>query len=99
MTIQDTTQKVEGVINFLAPIAAATSPQAATAVAGVQAAEKVANAVEDNLAHHTAASDVAAGLSALASTPIVTGNPTYAAKVSGFALLFHDFLKMIGAEH
>jgi hypothetical protein len=97
-TLQSTTQTVEGVINGLAPIVAAALPAAAPAIAGLDAAENVTNAVEANLDHHTAASDVAVGLSALAATPAVQNNPVIAAKLSGMALLFHDFLELIGIE-
>ena len=98
MTVESTTQTVENIVNTLAPIVAAAVPAAAPAIAGVQAAETVTNAVEANLDHHTAANDVAVGLSALASTPAVQSNPAVAEKVSGIAALFADLLKFLGIE-
>ena len=94
-TLQTTTQTVEGIINGLAPIVATLVPQAAPVVAGIEAAETVANTVEANLPHNTAVSDIAAGLNNLASTSLVQGNPVAAAKVTGLALLFKDFLGFV----
>jgi hypothetical protein len=89
-TQQNVTSTVEGVVNDLAPVVAAAVPGAAPIVAGVEAAEGVANAVEGNLAHHTAVSDVAVGLSALAASPVVQTNPVAASKVLLLAALFGD---------
>lgn len=94
--LQNAITTTENVINTLAPIVSAIDPAAAPVVSGVEAAEAVGNAVSANLAGHTAASDVAVALTTLASTPIVQSSPVLASKLTGFALLFHNFLVDLG---
>jgi len=100
MTVETTTATVEGIVNEIAPVAGAVAtaivPGSAAAVATAEgaltAAETVANAVEANLPHHTALDDVAAGVAALAKTPIVQSHPTAAAHVSALSALLADIV-------
>jgi len=101
MTVETTTANVEGIVNELAPVVGAVASAVVPGAAGIvpeaegalTAAETVANAVEANAPHNTALSDVAAGVSALASTPIVQSNPTAAAHVSALSAVLEDVLK------
>ncbi len=97
-SVLSTAEKVEAVVNNLAPIMAAVVPGAAPVVSGVEAAESVAGAVAENIPHHTAASDIAVGLTALAASPAVQSSPAVAAKVSVFAKFFASLLADLGIK-
>ena len=95
MTIETTTSAVEGIVNEIAPVVGAAVSAIAPADAGLvetaegalNAAESVTGAVEGNLPHNTALSDIAAGVQALAATPVVQSNATAAAHVSSLSAL------------
>jgi len=93
MTVETTTQTIETIANAVVGAAAAAGvPHAATAQAALSSAETVVNAVEAEAPHHTAVAAIGAGVTALASTPIVQTN-AQAAAVTGIAASFFAWLK------